>query len=286
MNKKTHQNLESFNAYRIPAVCKEAYFPQTEDDVSEFICSFKKQAFYILGNGNNVILAKEYYDAPFLILNKCFEKIEIDNDIIVAESGATLLDISRLAQQHGLTGLEEFYDIPSSVGGAVIMNAGNKNTEIKDILVKVRYINLLTGEVKEASSGELDFSYRNSLFQNSTNLLVLKAWFKLTKDDPEKIQSRMETAKKMRWEKQPREYPNCGSVFKRPEGRFVGPMIDELGLKGFTIGGAQISAKHSGFIVNVGNASGADILAVINEIKVRVKNHFDVDLEVEQRIIT
>lgn len=280
-----NKDLTGFNAYRVRSTCRLAYSPETELELVSLLKDKPVNDFIVIGNGNNILLAKEYYDSPFIILNGCLNTAEVDNDVIVAEAGATLLDISNLAQKNSLSGLEEFYDIPSSVGGAVVMNAGNKNAEIKDVLIKVRYLDINTGEVKEASKEELDFSYRNSLFQNNANLLVLKAWFKLIKGNPKEIRDQMESAKQLRWEKQPREYPNCGSVFKRPKGRFVGPMLDELGLKGFTIGGAQVSEKHSGFIINIGGATGKDVLAVIDEVKIRVKSHFDVDLEVEQRIV-
>jgi UDP-N-acetylmuramate dehydrogenase len=165
------------------------------------------------------------------------------------------------------------------------MNAGTKEGEIKDILIKVRYLDLTDMQFKEKTKDEMGFEYRNSFFQKNTDKILLKAWFQLQKGNPEEIKYKMEETKQIRWEKQPREYPNCGSVFKRPPGRFVGPMLDELGLKGFTIGGAQISEKHSGFIVNTGNATGQDILAVISEAQKRVKEKFGIDMEVEQRII-
>jgi UDP-N-acetylmuramate dehydrogenase len=152
-------------------------------------------------------------------------------------------------------------------------------------LVKVRYLDLTDLQIKEITKEDIGFEYRNSFFQKNTDKIVLKAWFQLKKGNPDEIKAKMEQTKQTRWAKQPREYPNCGSVFKRPPGRFVGPMLDELGMKGFAIGGARISEKHSGFIVNTGNATGKDILAVIAEAQKRVKEKFGVDLEVEQRII-
>ena len=165
------------------------------------------------------------------------------------------------------------------------MNAGASGEEIKDLLIKVRYLDLEDMKFKELVRNDIKFEYRNSYFQKNPDKIVLKAWFKLTPGDRERIKDKMEAIKTTRWAKQPREYPNCGSVFKRPEGRFVGPMLDELGLKGFTIGGAQISEKHSGFIVNVGNAKGSDIISLIIEAKIHVKAKFGLDLELEQRVI-
>lgn len=285
MNYINNFYLTDYNAYRINAVCTKAWFPENETDLLEIFSQNKNKRLIILGNGNNIILSKEYYEEEFIILNGCFDKITVNNTEIEAEAGATLLQLSETALKHQLTGLEIFYDIPSSVGGAVVMNAGTKEGEIKDILVKVRYIDLSDWHIKEIAKEDIGFEYRNSFFQKQTDKIVLKAWFKLEKGKPEKIKAKMEEAKQIRWAKQPREYPNCGSVFKRPPGRFVGPMLDELGMKGFTIGGAKISEKHSGFIVNTGNATGKDILVVIAEAQKRVKERFGVELEVEQRII-
>lgn len=287
MNIKFEQqfNLKYYNAYRVESICSKAWFPENETDLLEMLRQNKNKRLIILGNGNNIILSKEYYEDEFIILNGCFDKITVNNTEMEAEAGATLLQLSETALKHHLTGLEIFYDIPSSVGGAVVMNAGTKEGEIKDILVKVRYLDLADLQIKEISKEDVGFEYRNSFFQKNTNKIVLKACFKLEKGNPEQIKAKMDETKQVRWEKQPREYPNCGSVFKRPPGRFVGPMLDELGMKGFTFGGAKISEKHSGFIVNTGNATGKDILSIISEAKKRVKERFGVDLEVEQRII-
>lgn len=276
-------NLKNNNSYRLNSSCKKAYFPNEESD---FLKIFKdSKEVIILGNGNNLILSKEKYEEEFIILNSCFDKITIEGTEMSAEAGATLLQLSQMALEHSLSGFEMFYDIPSSVGGAVVMNAGSSGEEIKDLITKVRFLDLDDLVIKEMKADELDFEYRNSFFQKHPNNLVLKAWFQLKTANPIDIHKKMTEIKTRRWSKQPREYPNCGSVFKRPPGRFVGPMLDELGLKGFTIGDAQVSEKHSGFIVNVGNATGQDILALINHVQKEVKNKFGVDLEVEQRII-
>ncbi|MFD1133099.1 UDP-N-acetylmuramate dehydrogenase [Psychrobacter sanguinis] len=279
-------DLTELNSYRIKSICKKAYFPDSEKELIALLKDNSSKPLNIIGNGNNIILSKEYYETPFIILNKCFDKIVFENGLLIAEAGATLLKLSEIALHYGLTGLEEFYDIPSSVGGAIVMNAGNKDKEIKDVITKIRFLDLNTLEVSEITSEQANFSYRNSFFQEENNHIILKAWFKLSPGDPSEIQHKMLQGKKLRWAKQPREYPNSGSVFKRPEGRFVGPMLDELNLKGLSIGGAQVSTKHSGFIVNKGCATGQDILSLISEIQRRVKMHFGIELVVEQRIIS
>jgi len=278
-------DLTNYNAYRVKALCKNAFFPENEADIIALYA--KKQDYVLLGSGHNIICSKPYYDADFIIFNGNFNtsKVNETTSVIEAEAGATIYDLSNVAQKYSLSGAEFYYDIPSSVGGAVVMNAGTKEGETKNILNKVRYLDLTDMQVKEKNNKDLELSYRNSLFQKQKDKVILKAWFQLQKGDAEEIKTIMEASKARRWKKQPRDYPNCGSVYKRPPGRFVGPMLDELGLKGFRIGGAEVSKKHSGFIVNVGNATGSDILNLIRYTKERVKEAFGVDLEVEQRII-
>jgi len=165
------------------------------------------------------------------------------------------------------------------------MNAGASGEEIKDVLVKVRYLDLSDHTVKEILKEDISFEYRNSFFQKNTDKIVLKAWLQLQKGNKESISEKMETIKAQRWAKQPKEFPNGGSVFKRPPGYYVGAIMDELGLKGFTIGGAKISEKHGGFIINFNKATGQDILAIITEVKRQVWEKYQIDLEVEQRVI-
>ena len=282
---KYNFDLTDFNSYKLKAKCKTAFFPENENDIIDLYKS--KKDFILIGSGHNIILSKDYYDTDFIIFNGNYNSIEINkkSNIISAEAGATLYEVSMTAEKHCFTGVEFFYDIPSSVGGAVVMNAGTKEGETKNILKKVRYLDLLDMKVKEKLSDELELEYRNSFFQKQKNKIVLKVWFQLAIGIKEIIHKTMKDSRERRWSKQPREYPNGGSVFKRPVGKFVGPMIDQLGLKGYTIGGAQISEKHSGFIVNINNATGKDILELIAHSQKLVKDKFGVELEVEQRII-
>lgn len=276
-------DLKNYNSYRLHATCRKVYFPENEEEVVQF---FKSETNYVLlGSGHNIILSKVHYDESFLIMDNHFGAHTVENNIIEAEAGISMLEMSEIALDHGLSGIEVFYDIPSSLGGAVVMNAGASGEEIKDSLIRVRYLDLADMKIKEIPMEKIGFEYRNSFFQRNKDKIVLKAWLQLTPKPKEEIRLKMETIKTSRWAKQPKEYPNAGSVFKRPEGRFVGPMLDELGLKGFTIGGAQVSEKHSGFIINSKNATGNDILSLIAHIQAKVHEKFDVDLIVEQRII-
>ncbi len=278
-------DLTNYNSYRIKAKCKKAYFPNSEDDVIDFYKS--KVPFILLGSGHNVILSKSYYEDHFLLFNGNYNAMHIncESGIVIAEAGISMLEISERACENGLSGVEIFYDIPSSLGGAVVMNAGASGEEIKDILVKVRYLDLEDMKVKEIVKEDMGFEYRNSFFQRNTDKIVLKVWLQLNKSTPLNIREKMEKIKSQRWAKQPKDFPNAGSVFKRPQGYYVGAIMDELNLKGYSIGGAKISEKHGGFIINYNNATGADIIAIIKEVKSQVQERYGLDLEVEQRII-
>lgn len=283
---KVFKNLDltNYNSYKIRAYCDTAYFPEKEEEVVSFFAVNK--VFILLGSGHNIILSKEHYQEPFVLFNGNYNKInQIDNGLLEIEAGAMMWDVAKFAFDKELCGLEIFWDIPSSLGGAVVMNAGASGEEIKDLLVKVRYLDLSDHTIKEIIKEDLSFEYRNSFFQKNTDKIVLKAWLQLQKGNKEAISEKMETVKAQRWEKQPKEYPNAGSVFKRPKGYYVGSMMDELGLKGLTIGGAKISEKHGGFIINFNEAKGQDILDIIREVKKQVWAKFQVELEVEQRVI-
>ena len=276
--------LTDYNSYKIKAHCKTAFFPESEEDIVDF---FKNNRdFILLGSGHNVIFSKEYYEKPIVLFNGNYNAIELLWDgLLEAEAGAMMWDIAKFALDNALSGLEIFWDIPSSLGGAVVMNAGASGEEIKDVLVRVRYLDLTDHQIKEINKEDISFEYRNSFFQKNTDKIVLKAWLRLRSADKEAIHEKMETIKAQRWAKQPKELPNGGSVFKRPAGYYVGAIMDDLGLKGYTIGGAKISEKHGGFIVNFDNASGQDILNIITEVKRQVLERYKLDLEVEQRVI-
>lgn len=282
-------DLTAFNSYRIKSKCKRAFFPESVEDFIEIYTTYKtEQDKILLGGGYNIILAKEYYEKDFILIGESFSSLTIDQSapgLLVGDAGVSTLQLSNFALDQGLKGVEIFYDIPSSLGGAVVMNAGASGEEIKDVLVKVQYLDRADMLIKEIHKENIGFQYRNSFFQKNTDKLILRVWLQLSKGDAASIKGKMEATKQARWSKQPKNLPNAGSVFKRPPGHYVGPMIEKLGLKGFTVGGAQVSNKHAGFIVNVNDASGQDILDIIGKIQREVSSNFSVDLEVEQRII-
>jgi UDP-N-acetylmuramate dehydrogenase len=279
-------DLTNYNSYRIQSKCSVAYFPTCDEDFIEIYSKHKQDEIITIGGGWNIILSKAYYEKAFLIVGDSFSSIKkIGDDIIECESGANTKNFSEFALVNALSGVEIFYDIPSSIGGAVVMNAGASGEEIKDVLIKVSYLDLQDMQTKEIENKDIGFHYRNSFFQKNTDKIILKAWFQLRVGDPISIRQKMEHVKEARWAKQPKNLPNAGSVFKRPKGYYVGAIIDELELKGYTVGGAQISKKHGGFIVNFNEAKGQDIIDIIKHVQQLTKQKFNVDLEVEQRII-
>lgn len=281
---ETDLDLTPYNSYRINSVASIAYFPESKQELLNLIQS--QSNYIVIGGGCNIVLSKERYDDTiFIILRENYSGIETIDNKIRCLAGTDLMSLSLYALEKGFTGLEIYYDIPGSVGGAVVMNAGAKGEDIAHLIEEVEVYDTELGKIINLNKEELGYDYRNSLFLNNSKLIVLSATFGLQSSDRQKIREKMESNKLERWKKQPREYPSAGSVFKRPIGIYVGPMIEKLGLKGYRIGGAEVSTKHAGFIVNKGNATGTDIVMLIGYIKERVMAEFNIMLETEQRII-
>lgn len=278
-------DLTMYNSYRIKSTCRRAFFPSCEEEFVQIFTEYKNRNKIILGGGFNVILSKEQYEEDFVLIGNAFSDVCVSGKVIEAEAGVDLKSLSEIALSKGLTKMEMFYDIPSSLGGAVVMNAGASGEEIKDILLKVRYLDLVDMKVKEILREDLTFEYRNSFFQQNKDKIIMRVWLGLERGNPKDIRAKMDRIKAARWEKQPKEFPNAGSVFKRPKGYYVGAIIDDLKLKGFSVGGAKVSEKHGGFIVNYNGATGKDIIAIIDEIRNKVLAKYGIELEIEQRII-
>ena len=238
---------------------------------------------FFLGNGSNLLVADEGYDGLVVKLAGEFNELrEVDRQL---ESGAGVL-LSRLANAalgRGLTGLEFAGGIPGSVGGAVTMNAGAYGGEMSQVITSVRVMDL-TGNITELTNEACNFSYRRSVFEDGTRL-ILSARFALAQGDPEEIRTKMDDLAERRREKQPLEFPSAGSTFKRPPGHFAAALIDRCGLKGLTVGGAQVSEKHAGFVINKGGAACADILALMKEVQRRVYEQTGVQLEPEVKLL-
>ncbi|MCQ2493687.1 MAG: UDP-N-acetylmuramate dehydrogenase [Lachnospiraceae bacterium] len=235
--------------------------------------------YFILGNGSNTLALDEGYEGIILHLGKKFSGITVEGNIITAKAGTMLTKISRVAMENGLAGLEFAAGIPGSVGGAVVMNAGAYGGEMSQVVKLVRVVSP-EGEIMELTPAFLEFGYRNSVLKHK-KFIAAEVVFELQEGNKETIKATMDEYNARRREKQPLEYPSAGSTFKRPEGYFAGKLIMDSGLRGFQIGGARVADKHCGFVVNMGNATAADILDVMAEVKERVFDRFSVSLEPE-----
>lgn len=281
-----NMDLKPYNSYGVPSMCRRAFFPETDRDVQEIYQRYAVNSPIIIGSGHNVIFSKTFYEKDFILFNGNFNSVRLlGRQTIHAEAGIDLLRLSEFALSKSLSGMEIFYDIPSSLGGAIVMNAGANGEDIHSLLVKARYYDPYNDDFFEMNANEIVKGYRNSYFQQNPHFIVTDAVLELSSGESMSIAEKMQTIKKQRWAKQPKDLPNAGSVFKRPEGYFVGAIMDELSLKGVSIGGAKISEKHGGFIVNYNNASGEDIVSLINHVQECVERKFGFRLNVEQRII-
>lgn len=232
----------------------------------------------ILGSGSNVIVRDGGIRGITLCLTK-FNQISIKNDVIAAQSGASIIGVSNFALEHELTGLEFACGIPGSVGGALYMNAGAYGGQISDVLEKARVMTT-NGEILTLSKEDLQLGYRKSIFMNR-DYVILEAEFQLKHGEYKMIKQDMDEFTTARKSKQPLEYPSCGSVFKRPPGQYAGKLIQDSKLQGTRVGGAEVSRKHAGFIVNIDHATSKDYIDLINIIKGTVKKNFDINLETE-----
>ncbi|MDF9841176.1 MULTISPECIES: UDP-N-acetylmuramate dehydrogenase [unclassified Paenibacillus] len=236
----------------------------------------------VLGNGSNVII-RDGGIRGIVLYTSVLDKMTIQNGLLVAQCGAKIIDASAYALEQELTGLEFACGIPGTVGGALYMNAGAYGGEVKDVLHSALAVNK-EGQLVTLQGEELQFGYRHSIFAGG-DYIVLEARFALQPGDPAAIKAKMDELTYLRESKQPLEYPSCGSVFKRPPGRFAGQLIQESGLQGVRIGGAEVSRKHAGFIVNADNATANDYIGLIHHVRAAVKDKFGVELETEVRII-
>jgi len=235
--------------------------------------------FFVLGNGSNVLIGDKGYQGVILSIRQGMGEITIEENRIVAGAGALLTDIANKAAEHGLAGMEFASGIPGTVGGAVVMNAGAYGGDMSLVTESILIMNE-AGEEMTIRNDAMEFAYRYSVVKNRP-YIVLSVTLKLLQGDIKEINQKMTELTERRRSKQPLEYASAGSTFKRPPGKFAGKLIMDAGLRGFSIGGASVSEKHCGFIINRGNATAADILEVIKEVQERVYERFDIMLEPE-----
>lgn len=245
----------------------------------------EKVPYYIIGNGSNLLFEDQGYRGVIVKMGRFADDIKVSGNSVQAGAGVLLSQAANAAYEHSLTGMEFAAGIPGTVGGAVVMNAGAYGGEIKDIIVCAKAVNE-KGEMITLTREELELGYRHSIVADSENkLIITEAEFQLSAGDKTAIRAQMDELAQRRREKQPLEYPSAGSTFKRPEGYFAGKLIQDAGLKGFSVGGAQVSEKHSGFVINRGNATTKDILTLIKAVQDMVYDKFGVKLEMEVKVV-
>lgn len=277
--------MKNHTTFRIGGPVDALALPKTPEEVAEVVrfCHEHAQPYYVLGNGSNLLVSDEGYRGLVLQLYRNFNDIQVNGETITVQAGAMLAAVARTAYQTGLTGLEFASGIPGTIGGAVVMNAGAYGGEMKNVLKEVTVLTK-EGEVLAIPAKALELGYRTSVIPKN-GWIVLGAVLQLKKGDQEQILARMEELKEQRITKQPLDLPSAGSTFKRPEGYFAGKLIMDAGLRGFTVGGAQVSEKHCGFVVNRGDATAADVWELICEVKRRVKEMTGVELEPEVKLL-
>jgi len=278
-------SLEYANSYRLAPTCEELLLPHCTDDVIEMFERSGTAPFPILGHGSNVILARSRYPRIMKIGRRFGSIKRLDDRLLYVDAGASLHRVALACEGFGLAGFEYLGNIPGSVGGGVVMNAGAFGHEIATVIQAVRVYAIRARRVIELSHAECRWGYRSSLFQNE-EYVVLGAYFRLHDADPKDLHACRLSNLALRRQRFPRSEPNAGSVFKRPpHGLKIGEMLEKLGHKGRSIGSAEISAKHAGFIVVKRPARASDICALISFMQREMRQHFDVETEVEQKIL-
>lgn len=276
--------LQKHTSFRIGGPARRMAFPRTAEELVQTMdvarnCGAEP---FVLGKGTNLLMPDEGLDTLIIKTEQMNEIRRLDEYTLQADAGVSLARFAVFAQQQGLAGLEFAHGIPGSLGGGVYMNAGAYGGELKDVITEVTA--LCADGVRRLSLEEAQLSYRDSYFARS-GAIVLSATVRLQPGDPEEIRSRMEELMVRRKTSQPLEYPSAGSTFKRPVGNFAGSLIEKTGLKGLTVGGAQVSQKHAGFVINVGGATCADVLELIAQVQDKVYEASGVRLEPEVRIV-
>lgn len=277
--------LKNYTSFKIGGKADLMVFPDSEEKIISVLKEIKKSSIphLIIGKGSNMLISDSGFRG--VVINTCrFDKISlIDDETIYCQSGASLSRLCRFALENSLTGLEFAFGIPGTAGGAAYMNAGAYGGEMKDVLVSCEHLSS-DGIINRYSGDVLDLSYRHSVYSDS-DLFILSLTLKLKKGNVDEIKTHMDELMAKRKDKQPLDYPSAGSTFKRPEGYFAAALLDECGLKGYTVGGAQVSDKHAGFVINKGNATAEDVKKLIDYCQKTVMKNKGILIEPEIKII-
>ena len=284
-NVRCDEPMSSHCTFRAGGPAKYYVIPDEYKKVRDVLrlCVEENIPYYVIGNGSNLLVQDDGFDGVIIEIDSALAKIEINGNEIVAKAGAKLSKIAVKALNESLTGFEFAHGIPGNLGGAVTMNAGAYGGEMKDVLKWVKVLDN-NGEMKTLKAEELELGYRTSIIVKE-KMIVLEACIELHEGNRDEIEMHMKELMAKRKEKQPLEYPSAGSTFKRPEGYFAGKLIQDAGLKGYRVGGAMVSEKHSGFVINYDNATATDIINLMKNVRKKVYEEFQVTLEPEVKIL-
>ena len=284
MEVRINEPMKRHTSFRAGGEAAWFAIPETVQELKAVLDACKKAdtPWYVIGNGSNLLVSDEGYPGVIISTEK-FDTLKMEGTTLTAGAGVILSKAANLAYRSGMTGLEFAAGIPGSVGGACVMNAGAYGSEMKNVLKSVTVLNG-EGEVVVLPAEELELGYRTSIIAKA-GYLVLEAEMELCKGDPEAIKAVMDDLAFKRKDKQPLEFPSAGSTFKRPEGYFAGKLIEDAGLKGYSVGGACVSEKHAGFVINKGDATAADIYSLCKQVEAKVLEQFGVQLEMEVKLL-
>lgn len=284
-NVQIEEPMSKHTTFRIGGPAQYFVTPQSTEELGQVVllCNAEKMPYFVIGHGSNLLVSDKGMRCVVIQLYKNFERFRIENDRVYAQAGVMLNKLGQATKEASLTGFEFAAGIPGTLGGAVMMNAGAYGGEMKDI---VEFVQLMDrdGNLIEKTCEEMDFSYRHSIVENG-DYIVVGATLKLQPGDQGAITARMEELAIARKTKQPLEFPSAGSTFKRPEGYFAGKLIMDAGLRGYQVGGAQVSEKHCGFVINKGGATAQDVLQLVADVKRKVYEEFQVELEPEVKMV-
>lgn len=278
---KTNELLSEYTTFKIGGAADYIVEPENAEQIADIIrlCKEYDIPYFILGNGSNILASDEGFHGMIIHILSAMSKITVEGNNIIAQAGASLIKTARTARDNGLKGMEFASGIPGTVGGAVYMNAGAYGGEMKQIVSSVRALDT-QGRIYDMSCEAMDFSYRHSIAETN-ELIITEVTFRLEKGDVSEIDNEMKRLLETRRNKQPLEYPSAGSTFKRPEGYFAGKLIMDAGLRGYSVGDAQISEKHCGFVINKGAATANNVMELVNNVKIKVYEQSGVNLEME-----
>lgn len=281
----TNEPMSRHTTFRIGGPADLFLLPNTVEEIKKIreICIQEQESYFILGNGSNLLVSDSGFRGVIIQTYRNLAQIQVEEDCIRAQAGALLSGIAQAAKAASLTGFEFAAGIPGTLGGAVVMNAGAYGGEMKDVLKEVTVLDS-EGQIRRIPAGKLAMGYRTSVIKEA-GYMVLEAVISLKKGDPDQIRETMKDLTQRRISKQPLEYPSAGSTFKRPEGYFAGKLIMDSGLRGYTHGGAQVSEKHCGFVINTGGATARDVCELMEHVQKTVYEKYNVKLEPEVKFL-